>query len=89
MVKSSIGENVQQMVDTIRRNDRDTVGALLDRGLDPNAVDEQAYPVLRHATMCRHYDLVELLLQRGANVNLLAPHRQTVSSQETKLLRAI
>lgn len=48
----------------------DEVQALLDKGVDVNAVDKRGSTALMVAAWKGHSDIVKLLLDRGADVNL-------------------
>ncbi|XP_072397445.1 ankyrin repeat domain-containing protein 16-like [Diabrotica undecimpunctata] len=54
----------------IRRGDYTEVASLLDKGLDVNGADSEGYRPLHEAVKGGYLDIVELLLQRSANVNL-------------------
>ena len=49
------------------------VKAAIHCGVDVNATDEQGWAPLHYATMYRHTDIVQLLLENGANVDALSP----------------
>lgn len=57
--------------------DADAVGALLDAGVDVDAVDGCRRTALSHAAFSGHVDTVRLLLERGANVDRANMQRRT------------
>jgi hypothetical protein len=59
-----------ELVDAVFLSDIDDVRALLDRGADPDARDEECRTLLMNATMDGHRDIVRLLLESGADPNL-------------------
>jgi len=59
-----------ELVDAVFLSDIDDVRALLDRGADPDARDEEHRTLLMTATMDGHRDIVRLLLENGADPNL-------------------
>lgn len=57
--------------DAILDKDYEKVKELLQQGADPNAIVEDGAPVLLVAINNNRTDIVELLLQKGANVNFV------------------
>jgi ankyrin repeat protein len=61
----------------IQRGSSGNVDRLLKSGVSPNAIDADGVPVLMSATLFANADMVELLLQRGADPNRTGPGRAT------------
>lgn len=59
-----------ELVDAVFLCDVDESRALLDRGADPDARDEEHRTPLMNATMDGHRELVRVLLEAGADPNL-------------------
>ena len=53
----------------VKNNDIKEVKSLLDQGADPNSYDEDGDHLLMHATFYSSIDCMELLIQKGSNVN--------------------
>jgi ankyrin repeat protein len=61
-----------------RVGDVNEVERVLDQGLNPNLFDEIGMTPLHYAAAGEHFDVVSLLLRRGARVN--AHHEPTISN---------
>ena len=61
----------------IQRGSIGDVDRLLKSGVSPNAIDADGVPVLMSATLFANADMLELLLQRGADPNRTGPGRAT------------
>jgi ankyrin repeat protein len=59
-----------ELVDAVFLSDVDDVRALLQRGADPDARDEEHQTLLATATQDGHRELVRVLLEAGADPNL-------------------
>ena len=68
--------------DAATRGDTDTLRALLDAECDTSHVDEKDWAgkvPLMYAAQGGHTECVQLLLQRGANVNMRSASRSTAA----------
>lgn len=59
----------------IRSGNLNSVKALIDQGADVNMQDNIGFPPLGIAIMCDHADIVEFLIRKGANVNMVNQQR--------------
>ena len=59
-----------QLLDAARSGDRDRVAALLDSGAGVNAATRYGVSALGFAAERGHFDIVRLLVERGADVNV-------------------
>ncbi|KAL7270604.1 hypothetical protein RUND412_006687 [Rhizina undulata] len=60
-------ENFKLLCEACRRGDVKTVQSLIEcKGVNVNAVDRFDYPPLTLASLCGHFDVVQLLLESGA-----------------------
>ena len=57
------------LIDSARSGQSETVEALLLAGVDPNATDANGRTALMRASQEGHVDIIELLLDQGADVN--------------------
>ena len=62
--------NGDALLDAARTGDRARVVALLDSGVDVNAVTRYGVSALGFAAERGHLDIVRLLVERGADVNV-------------------
>jgi hypothetical protein len=56
---------------------------LLDRGANPNATGADGWSILRLSVSARDYELVKLLIERGADVNADRPETALDDAEET------
>ncbi|KAI8910787.1 ankyrin repeat-containing domain protein [Gorgonomyces haynaldii] len=63
-------KNVENIWILCADGDYEGVKALLDKGESPDAQDDNGYCPLHAAVSYGHRDLVELLIERGCNLNL-------------------
>jgi ankyrin repeat protein len=59
-------------VQAIYGNDIKRLEALLDAGVNPNEQDENWFSLLHHAAQAGRYEIAEMLIERGADVNIRA-----------------
>lgn len=71
-----------EMLTAKRDDDPDAICRLLEQGEDPNAEDEERFPLLGWAAFRGYAEVVRLLLDKGADVNLRG------SEADTPLLHA-
>ena len=55
--------------EAVKNNDLKEVKSLLEKGIDPNVADEDGDLLLMYATMYSSIDCMELLIEKGGNVN--------------------
>lgn len=67
----------QPLVKAVQQDDSGRVGKLIEQGADPDARDAAGTPVLVIAARRGRPDIVEALLQAGAQVNARGPHGET------------
>lgn len=58
-----------KIFEAVKTNDLTEVRSLLDKGADPNSVDEDGDYLLMYAAMYSSVDCMQLLIEKGGNVN--------------------
>src|SRR4030095_571683 len=58
-----------QIFDAVKNNYLKEVKSLLEKGADPNSVDEDGDLLLMYAAMYSSVDCMQLLIEKGSNVN--------------------
>ena len=71
------GQSFEQLLKAVEQGDVQTVGALLNQGLDPNTADTDGNTILMIAARLGHRDLVSFLIGRKANVTRRSPYGDT------------
>jgi ankyrin repeat protein len=61
------------VAEAIYHADRKQLAELIDRGTEINHVGKEGFTYLMYAIMIEHYDVVEFLLEKGADPNQLSP----------------
>jgi len=74
---ASWGQSFEQLLKAADAGDIKTVGALLDKGLEPNTADPQGNTLLMIAARGGHLPLVRFLVERKASVARRSPHGDT------------
>lgn len=67
----------QQLLDAVKAGDRSAVQAALEQGISPNAGDINGGFALSHAAGQGNLEIMQLLLERGAEVNITADEGYT------------
>ena len=73
--RDSVGDSILQRTFQCRYEDPiplDVVKLLLNSGADVNAEDDTGFNCLWDAALAQHYELVELLIRHGADVNCIS-----------------
>ena len=70
-------QSFDALLKAVNQGDVQTVGALLDRGLDPNSADADGNTVLMLAARLGNQELVSALISRKASVTRRSPHGDT------------
>jgi ankyrin repeat protein len=73
----SSGQSFEQLLKAADAGDIKAVGALLDKGLEPNTADPQGNTLLMIAARQGHLELVRFLIKRKASVARRSPHGDT------------
>ena len=58
-----------KIFEAVKNNDLKEVKSLLEQGADPNSVDEDGDHLLMYAAMYSSVDCMQLLIEKGSNVN--------------------
>jgi ankyrin repeat protein len=75
-VRNAAKRNLGRMcVDAARRGDTSAVQTLLTLGADANSTDESGYTALMYASADGYIEIVQALLNKGANVNVTETDR--------------
>ncbi|AVP87198.1 hypothetical protein phytr_2410 [Candidatus Phycorickettsia trachydisci] len=61
--------DINDLVRAVKEGKIDVVKELLDLGIDVNGLDDKFFTPLQMAAKCGHYEIVELLLKKGADVD--------------------
>jgi len=64
-----VDSDINDLVRAVKEGKTDGVKELLDLGIDINGVDNHNFTPLQMAAKCGHYEIVELLLEKGAQVD--------------------
>src|SRR4026209_16778 len=62
--------NIDALIDAARAGDRPRVASLLDAGTSVNASTKYGVSALGFAAEAGHFEVVKLLVERGADVNV-------------------
>ncbi len=67
------------LFDAITNNNIDEIIDILNEGVSVDALDEDGYSALHTACYYGNDEIIKLLLERGANINVIAPNGEDVS----------
>ncbi len=62
--------SLQELIDSVKQNDKEAVLALLNNGEDVNAVNAQGNAPLHYAVALNNAEMARILLQYGADMNI-------------------
>ena len=95
-MSSSTSKGVSKLNNAVRRGDKDRVVELLDQGVDPNQFSDSVEPKSPLMVACEngHDEIVELLVERGAKVDLENGRHQTallqaISSENVEMTKLL
>ncbi len=77
LTERNIENSSRSFVESVQEGDRFLMGLFLEAGFSPSLRDGAGVPVMSHAIRSGHIDLVEILLDAGADLNGVAEDRGT------------
>ena len=61
--------SVSKIFEAVKKNELKEVKSLLEKGADPNSIDEDGDHLLMYAGMYSSVECMQLLIEKGSNVN--------------------
>lgn len=77
LLERNIENSSRAFVESVQDGDRFRMGLFLEAGFSPSLRDGAGVPVVNHAIRSGHIEMVEILLEAGADINGVAEDRGT------------